>query len=137
MSEFTRAHTHTRTHIHKHTHTDLNFAIFEKITKSNTRTIETMLIREFKYTQNSSFFNESIRSNKDSWQIGRTKLKYLHVWTKWLKNARWGSSFLVKFHASSLNYLKGFAYILNWCIRALVYSELLSQILGRNHEKSR
>ena len=31
------------------------------------------------------------------------------IYTKWLKNARWGSSFLVKFHASRYNYFKCFA----------------------------
>ena len=56
-----------------------------------------------------------------------------------MKNARWESSFLMKFHASSLqlitkwthsqDYFKGFTKILNGCFQALVYSELLLQIL--------
>ena len=79
-----RTHTHTHTHMHTHTHT-------------RTHTYE-----KFK------FFNENIRSNKDS------ALKEMK------------SSFLEKFHASSQNYFKGFVQILNGCIQALVYSELLT-----------
>ena len=94
-----RVHTHTRTHTHIYTH------------------------------MQNQVFNENIRPNKDSGQTERNKLKYLHYLNKWLKNSRWRSSFSVKFHDSSQNYFKGFVYILNGCIRALVYSELLLQIL--------
>ena len=56
-----------------------------------------------------------------------------------MKNARWESSFLMKFHASSLqlikkwtlsqDYFKGFTKVLHGCFQALVSSELLLQIL--------
>ena len=55
----TCTYTHTRTHTH--THIDLNFAI------------------EFK------FFNENIRSQKDSRQIERNKVKYLHYLNKMIE----------------------------------------------------
>ena len=71
----THTYTHTHTHAHTHTHTDLNFAIFWKD-------------HEIKYTSNwdntgsqnlihkkFKFLNENFRSNKDSIQIERNKLK--------------------------------------------------------------
>ena len=51
-----------------------------------------------------------------------------------MKNARWGSFIplgcnSIKKRTLSLDYFKGFTYFLNGCFQALVYSELLLQIL--------
>ena len=78
-------HTHAHAHAHAHTHT------------------HTHAHEKFK------FFNENIRSNKDSEQTERNELKNLHYLSKMIKkNPWWKSSFLEKFHASSQNYFKGF-----------------------------
>ena len=110
---------HTHTHTHTHTYIDTH-----KYTSSWDNTGSQNLIQA-KF----QFFNENIRSNKDSGQTEKNKLKYLHYLNKMIENARWGGSILVKFNVSSQNYFKGFAWILNDCIRVLVYSDFLLQIL--------
>ena len=104
---YIHTHTHTHTHTYTYTHTDLNFAIFWKNRKikytshwDNTGPRK-LIHAKFK------LFNENIRSTKDSGQIKLHKLKYFHYLNEMIENARCGSSFLVKFHASSQNYFKG------------------------------
>ena len=83
---YTNIHKRTQTYIH--IHTDLNFAIFWKD-------------RKIKYTCNwdntgprnliqakFEFFNENIRSKKDSGQIEGNKLKYLHYLNKMIEKCR-------------------------------------------------
>ena len=53
-------------------------------------------------------FNENMRSNKDSGQLGRTKLKHLHYLNKMIEKCNLKNFISVKFHASSQNYFKGF-----------------------------
>ena len=42
----THTYTHTHTHTHTHAHSDLNYVIFVKITQSNPRATETVLVLE-------------------------------------------------------------------------------------------
>ena len=78
-------HTHTNTNTHTHTQTDSNFVIFWKNCKikymSNTGT-RNIIPKKF------LFFNENIRSKRDSGQIERNRLKYLHYLNKMIENAR-------------------------------------------------
>ena len=92
-----RARTHTQTHACTHTHTH---ACTSKIT----------------------FINENIRFYKDSAQIERYKRKYLHYLDKMIENARWRSSFSVKF-------FQRFCLDFKWLHSSLVYSDLLLQII--------
>ena len=81
-------HTHTHTHTHTHKHT-------------NTQT-RPLAHAQFK------FINENIRSNKDSRQIDRNKLKYLHYLNKMIEKCEMKKFNFSKFHASNQNYVKGF-----------------------------
>ena len=60
--------THTHTHTHRDTHTDIHTHIHT-------------------HMQNSSFFNENIRSNKKM-KIERNKLKYLHYLNKMIEKCK-------------------------------------------------
>ena len=96
----THMHTHTDTHTHTRTHTDLIFVILWKD-------------RKIKYTRNWDNAGPRNLTHGNSCFLMKTldlkerKLREINyniciILTKLLQNARWGSSFLVKFHASRL-----------------------------------
>ena len=114
---YTHTHTHTQTHTHTHTHIYIYINI---------------CIYIYVYTHIHIRFLMKMSGNI----LGKLRWAKIFALSKQndLKNARWRNSFLVKFHASS-QLAKGFAHILNDCIRALVYSEPFYRYLslGSSH----
>ena len=73
-------------HTHTHTFTQIKLLqFFRKIAKSNTREIKTILVPQNLIHVKFKFFNENIRSNKNSEQTERNKLKYLHYLNKMIE----------------------------------------------------
>ena len=89
---YTHTHTHTHIHIHTHTHTYTHthshshrFKFYNFLERSRNQIYE-QLIQQWSAKFNASkiqvFLNENIRSNKDSGQIERNELAYLHYQNK-------------------------------------------------------
>ena len=89
---YTHAHTHTHTytythiHTHTHTHTHSHRFKFYNFSERSRNQIHEQLIQQwyakFNAIKIQVFFNENIRSNKDSGQIERNELAYLHYQNK-------------------------------------------------------
>ena len=80
---YARTHKHTHTHAHKHSHRLKFFNFLERLRKQMSNWYNTgprnLIQAKFK------IFNENIRSNKDSGQIERNKLTYLHYLNKMIE----------------------------------------------------
>ena len=76
-------HTHRHKDTQTHRHTDR-----DRDTDTDTDTHIHTQARTHARTSKIKFFNENIRSNKDSGQIERNKLKYLHYLNKMIEKCK-------------------------------------------------
>ena len=83
---YTHIHIHTHIHTHTHTHTHSHRFKYYNFSERSRNQIHEQLIQQWYAKFNASkiqvFFNENIRSNKDSGQIERNELAYLHYQNK-------------------------------------------------------